>query len=624
MTWNTQELISLGAGGSKPRLDLIHPEDLSRVTATYPSVMGSIYAFDFAPDGYDVVVGTRNGNVHSLRRIDPASSQACEWSVRTLPHRVAGVTQLLWPSMETVCILNESGAGWCCNPNNDSSSMSLMATGHRKLVALCRVGNNGILGFAEDGALLLWRNGEWDSPECLQQISLCRNSLHARPILWSDADAVIYSSPDRRLTVLDTAGMESSRYTLEPCIADCFSADENVLLTIDAKARRGRLWDIHFKPIRSIDGLPADLIQCVLLDAEGTSMLAVDRAGDALLLDISADRSHLVSQLPGSDYRVCAVQPRRIRRAAQEQRIRNEATRAAHEALVAMKRGETTQNCLEILDAAGYRHVSRALRAVAAEKDNDIAEAIRLTRRQVESLPPDAPSATGTLQRYHRLLAAAGLLALYGRAESSQPNMACAPDRSGTCMVSSDSQNAPYLEVMTMPCTMEILCECASAAGISVAGCWHIKSLPTINCGETHVTPVQFSTKYNNLKKARLWHPPIARLVTVHCNNTSFCSIRQAVFFQTTEECSMHLLLSFDSKNGFSTVEPIVVFRPSSISDGLRIAEYNARALADFHHLMNSDATKARLTELIRTSTHILRRIITESQSLCSRKVEIK
>lgn len=613
MSWNTHELIVLGAGGAMPRLDLFSPEDLTHAASTYPSARGSIYAFDFSSDGEGVVVGSRNGDVDFLQLVDPVASQASEWSARALPHRVAGVTQLLCISNDVVCILNEGGAGWCCNPNDETLSMSFMETVNRKLVALCHTESGEILGFAEDGTVLVWRGFEWDSPECFHGNPPCWNNLHARPIHWSAAGAIIYLLPDRRLAVLDAASMEPDSHAPDIGAADCISVDDNVLLTVDARTRNARLWDTGFQPIRRVGGLPADLVQCILLDADRLNALAVDRAGNALLLDLSAKKARVASRLPGLDYRVCAVRPRNVRQAAQEQRIRSEATRIAHQALAAMGRGETTDHSLDALDAVGYGHVSCALRASAAEKEDNLAEAIRLTRRQIESLPPDSPSSASSQKRYRRLLSEAGILHLYEQFALSQVNE---PD---TNPVDSQDQDAPHFEVMAMTGTMETICECATAADIPMTGHWHIKSLSAINCGKIQVTPDRFSARYNDVGGL-----PMARPATMHCTNTSPASVRQAVFFPAEQGNSIHLLLGFESKNGFSVAEPIVVFSPAAASDGVRAAEHNARVLADFHHLMGSDATKARLAELVRTSTHVLRRIITETQSKSFRKVEIK
>lgn len=396
MIWNTKELIGLGVGGAEPRVDLYSPEDLSHAVSTYPSANGSIYAFDYSPDGTGMVIGNRNGDVDTLRLADPTSLYSGEWSAQALPHRVAGVTQLIWTSMDAVCILNESGAGWCCNPNSEASFMSFMETGSRRLAALCRTEGDEILGFAEDGTLLAWRNGEWESPECFHGNPPCWNNLHARPIHWSAAGAIIYVSPGRRLSVLDAASMEPHSNAPDTCATDCISADDNFLLAVDAGTRSARLWDSGFKAIRRIGGLPRDLVQCVLLDTEQHSALAVDKAGNALLLDLSAHKARVVSRLPGSDYRVCTARPRKVRQAAHEQRIHAEATQVAQEALSAIGRGEVEGRSLDALDAAGYGHVSYALRASVAEKDNDLAEAIRLTRMQVDSLPPDNPFSAGS------------------------------------------------------------------------------------------------------------------------------------------------------------------------------------------------------------------------------------
>lgn len=111
---------------------------------------------------------------------------------------------------------------------------------------------------------------------------------------------------------------------------------------------------------------------------------------------------------------------------------------------------------------------------------------------------------------------------------------------------------------------------------------------------------------------------------TMRLGNTSPSSVRQAVLFPMEQGSSISLILGFESKGGFSAVEPIVVFSPVPVSDGTSVAGRNVQMLADYHHLMGSDATKARLAELIRTSTHVLRRIITESRSLCFRKGEVK
>lgn len=614
--WSTYAL--LGAGGRNPRVELLDPLDgtLTNLHAFAPG--SSAYSIARSPDGEQIVIGTKTGSltIWSSGGASEAGPEACA-TPRRLSHGSSPILDITFVAPRTVAVANAGGGCWLYDTNPGHHGVKNLHTAGRTICALCALGSDTLVGLATDGTSAFWNLHDCRvistirGPMPPAYVSLMR--LH----FWPEANALLYPSHTGHLVAIDAKTGKQREilahsgpwYLLVIAGRQCltFGAQDNLVKTWASDLT------VTGPDVRS----PSTVIAGgSVADDETSSLVLIAKDGTAGLYIVEGAQLQGLRQLPGKDYRVC-VPPDSVAVAAQQSReARAEAERVVLDVQTKVSNAEDCGPQLDQLERLGYPHVSLALQADLAVKNEDLPAALRHSSALVKMLPPQSDKGQLSLFRLADLLERSWMFdeAAVVLRRVVAVNPALCPDQRLDRLTSCHEALLDPFAICEPDLPIPILCDCASEAGRRFQGRWLVKRRRTVIGQGIEVTAEQFATQYNHHRTEEGSHLPVAAAKPVFWISRQGVSKSVAVCFHdntASREPVFELCMKFEKGGQQSVICPLVIYCIPTPEPGCDPREHNNGARDLYAQKTEQDAVKSRIKTTLAASIHLLRRMLT-------------
>lgn len=602
----------LGCGGHAPRVESFDPHSGETRELTRFDVGHSAYVLDRNKEV--VLVGTKTGHLCWLR------SAEGETEPPTLSYRVdigasASILAACFVSDCVVAVADTTGRCRVLDSHAENTVCELPTNGHT-ICALNHAAAQQLVGLTTERRVLIWDVADGTLTMAAQAPSPPPCKALVRLVALSGERVVMYVAEGGELV---TFSLSNGKVTTRRAHAGYSYATSECnigLITVGYEDCLLKVW----KPLSAVPvceiACPAGVTSVASLDGDMNRVLLVYSSGKADIFKVSTKQLHHMSSLPGDGYRV-VLEPEYTE--VERSHTNRSRIRASHLAAAITDTptdaASASEAHSELVDI-GYGHVSLALRAQQAERNDDILVELDC-RTQLHAMLMESGCAAGELcVRYAELLES---LWLIEEALSIRKLLA----KSGA-----HTTNQSHLEWLTVcrekmrtPCwvaTSELppssLVAAAAQMEIPFRGRWLVTSLPPLTCRGSTISASMIAAKYKEIRspehEQRL---PPARPTGLWSISEGGCSRKTAVLF-TSDAPGFELVLSIGQDGYETVVTPLKVFSAGEPHLG-RTAAQHADMLLNLlrEEHQNDGNTGAGLDAVYRDAIQAIRRILTRN-----------
>lgn len=557
--------VLLGAGGNRPRVDLLDCHTGAVTTLLEAPPGESVYAMDIAPHHGSAVFGTKGGSIY-IADILAASAESLTPSFR---HGAP---------IRSICFIDANAVAYCDTSDqcllwggaNASSPFELSTGKHGEVSCLIRC-PDGLTGVTRDGKVLCWAIPPVSTPSVRQGLPPARPKALARCVYWKAANAVAYPGVGGRLVLCELAGNGISSI---PAYGSDFYAMVELgddLITIGTGDACLKRWSVgKSEPVDVVEA-PANITAAALLPGLKDRLLLVDKEGNARTFALTEGSLIEDGRLSGSDYRVTlgpsseAVDDyREAMRSAEAERIEDELREKLQNGAL-----EGAGLLLERLDALAPIHVSLSFRAHFASANGDLVQELRY-RQELARRLPDAPGAVEELQRFIEVLLhvwqveeACSVLERVLSISYSDENERLLHDALRYADRLADNS---CVIVLNDEAKISFLIECASALGKAFRGTYMINEWEQhpVQCWGTKIRPEALVEKYEANRTTRRGDnlPSVYHQEIAWASHQELGSLEGGVCFSASAQGidGLELVLRFRDTTPETVVVPVAVF----------------------------------------------------------------
>ena len=396
--WNAHVL--LGRGGASPGLLLYDLGSRSIEEALSLPAGQSVYAMDASPDGTAVAVGTKAGYLHLVA--EPACS---ENQAQTL---LQGAPVLSVCFMDDGHVAASDMAGRCLlwDLVENGRPLALPVPEGEIIYGLFQPDGDLLAGLSAMGHLLLW---EWSTGVAVQDLKVSPSppllSL-VRPIHWVEGGCWAWPAHDGILTMLEWPAGRCRH--IEAHEGDFYGITvlRSELLTVGRTDSCLKRWSpCRGGPAATLSA-PRGLVSMAAWCEGEPRLLLVDENGKAGIYSWLNDAIGRTDWLPQRDIRVAVSPNPSAYRLYLQSKLRAEAETLTGRIVqqYAKRQLEEVERLHRELERIGYRHVSLALQAQEARRQDDIGGELRAYSELAALIVNDHAGMADSLTRYAQLL----------------------------------------------------------------------------------------------------------------------------------------------------------------------------------------------------------------------------
>lgn len=606
--------VLLGSGGCAPRVDFFSPETES-VTRLVRLAQGqSVYAIAQAPYDQDVAVfATKGGSVSQLRDEDGSSSEG-DTRVADLRLRTP-ILAICYVDTSQVAISDATGR--CCLWKVGSEIPFVDLEGKDRVVcSLLKLDESRLMGLAVTGELLFWdlHNGRLVGTVLAAPPPTRAASVHLYH--WRAHNAVAYPGAGGDFVLYLPESGEVRQITAHQGDFYALFVIEDDLLTVGAQDARLKRWEVESDTPVAEFTAPSRVISGAPLYRREPMLLLIRENGRAGIYSFAEEELQLRQLLPGDDYRTVVGPSWDSMKSHATHHRAEEARQIAIHIQDGLQHAPTEdlERSHDRLVELGYEHVSLALRAECAHRQEDIVAELRAYQSLFRVLPQDHSEMARSLERY------AGLLEHVWQMTEAQHVYRRLVAIGHDCSVNIE-RLSPYVQGLTIGTTVietavpvSTIMNAAQLFDSPVSARFLIKALDPVQCGGARLDPEQIVAKYEQVRCADKGASlPTATWSRVHWLTPSTAHEVDLVTFGDSE-CDESNGLQFGLKivcaHVQSVVVPVVLMDPACDATGPRESMSPRLFITDPGNRVRSNGWLSRIHH---AACQALRRLITQA-----------
>ena len=578
----------------------------------------SVYALDSSSTG-KLAVGTRGGLIRLYERLDPMDQNN-----DSLFHEYFQGAPVL-----SVCCCDDSflaasdSAGRCLLWDTRQANEPLLLKSTQGLIgSLVNLPNGLLAGCSTEGKMLLWQIPEGSLIEASDIPMPPPLAASFQMIYWPSQKALVCPGPRGKLTLYD---LDTHRFsTLDAHQGDVYAIStwEEQLVTIGMEDGRLKHWQNgQGRPVGDFSA-PRGTLSMAVSEYSPARLVLVNMEGNASVHILTPQGLELVTRMPGKNYRVVTSRdPSQIRSIEAKKK-----ERAASEIAIAIQKDMNRDPWVDLkseyanMAQLGYSHISLALNAEQALRQEDIPHAIELYAALIPTLPANHPNNVMSMAKYASILMKAWCIP---QAKSiCKTVLKTAPEHPITEQLKHLTQIQPIIEnefcIIEPNIPLKAIIEAATVLGSPFKGKYLFKKFQARLCPKASLTLEEIAAKYNQCRMLEGESFPEAEIKEVCWLSATDVSEFGIVFISHsasngTNPFKYALQIFSDELN--TTVVPSIVFDWVPRKESRSPSENNQHALDSLREVESNDLQKTFLGAVHKTVNHALRRLITETRS---------
>ncbi|MBN2328682.1 MAG: hypothetical protein JXR73_16190 [Candidatus Omnitrophica bacterium] len=598
----------LGSGGDKPRVVAVDPETRETDLLFESSPGNSVYFLARSPNGRELAVGTKCGDVSLLDGIHPVS-QGSPPSIRRFR---LGAPILAMKFLPNSILLASDAAGNSYMIDSRCMDQFLnLPTEHQIVCSFALVSEDLLCGLSVEGKIFFW-----DVPHgnLLHIASTCR------PPPLSSFVQLLFCPASRRLVHPCQSG-ELASYHLREKRAQRTPAHrgewyamaeyQGILMTIGMRDSRMKLWSAADMQLDQDYFMPRGILSAQPLREKFQQVLWINADGRAGIGENIEDAYQPIWLLEGNNYRTASgpldgplkQMSRRHREAA--------AQTLAEQIQSRLRKGRNAEAEHAQLQRMGYSHVSLLLRAEAAYQRNDPVAELRYRTELATMLPSDRAEVIRSYVRYAELLERFWFIEeAYHVCENLPPPYSADASPRLMMMYEALRDNDWMIEPhLPLPQRMQA----CGILGQSFQGRWILNVLDSFSLASPTISPQAMRDKYEQIRtEESTLHLPRARCGRIcHASASTvrmgdWVSVRQN---RDPGEGAFEFGFFAAQEDGHTIFTPLTVYVVEGKPAESSIAEHNRRVQEAFEQAMTDKTANLWIQSVHRALNQAVRRL---------------
>lgn len=578
----------------------------------------SVYALDTSLTG-KLAVGTRNGLIRLYEELYPMDhNNDCPF-----------LEYFQGAPVLSVCLCDDSflaasdSAGRCLLWDARQVNEPLLLKSSQGLIgSLVNLPNGLLAGCSTEGKMILWQIPEGrlikvsDIPIPPALTALLQMTY------WASQKALVCPGPRGKLTLYD---LDTHQFrTLDAHRGDVYAISiwEEQLVTVGMEDGRLKHWqDGQDRPVGDFSA-PRGTLSMAVSEYSPARLVLVNMEGNASVHILTPQGLELVTRMPGKNYRVVTSRdPSHIRSVEAKKR-----EQAASKIAITIQKNMDHDPWVDLkseyanIAQLGYSHVSLALNAEQALRQENIPHAIELYAALIPSLPKNHPNNVMSMAKYASILM----------------NTWCIPQAKSTCeTILKTTPEHPISEqqihltriqpIIENECSiiepnipLKAIIESATVLGSRFKGKYLFKKFQARLCPKASLTLEEIAAKYTQCRMLEGERGPEAEIKEVYwLSATDVCELGMIFIGQSASKGAnpFKYALQVFSDDLNTTVVPAIVFDWVPRKDSRSPSENNQHALDALRKVDANDLQRTFLGAVHKTVNHALRRLITETRS---------
>lgn len=615
---NASNIAFMGAGGDDPRVDILNPDTGEvRLHMKLPP-MHTVYAVAFERGVF--AAGTRSG---SLRLQDGGFDIQND-----TPHdfkeffQGAPILSVCWCNGSILAASDTTGRCLLWHDKVGRPPIPL-DTADGLICSLVKLPNSQLAGCSSEGKIIFWQIPEG---RLVRVIDISRPpsvSALIRMVYWTSEQILVCPGTGGQLNLCDLEKFQTRH--LEAHQGDFYAVSlwDESLLTLGMEDGRLRLWkNGQDRPIKDIHA-PKGIISMAVSGYSPARILMVNVEGKASIYTVGQDGLQQVAHVHGKDYRVIAAQNSekiRIFEARKREKAANEILNIIRKN---MARGSMV--CLEEehskLINLGYEHISLAIRAEQAAREENIPKAIGLYASLMGYLPVNQPNSFPSMEKYAAMLEKSWHIpeakSIYETILRTNPQSPVREKLNKLARIEKIIQKKSW--AIEPDISVDTLIESASILEKRFAGKYVLNKLSAKSCTGVSLNPEMIASRYDQIRRengnGKMPAVEISRLYWISKKDTEQREFVVIGDNATNDINRLKYVLQIFCDGLNTLIIPVILFDWQYHRKGTSAQEGNHKASEIFNRMRSNDLCNTYLTAVHKGVDHVLRRLITENRS---------
>ena len=514
-------------------------------------------------------------------------------------------------------------AGRCLLWDTRQTNEPLLLKSSQGLIgSLVNLPNSLLAGCSTEGKILLWQIPEGNFMEASDIPLPPPLAASFQMIYWPSQKALVCPGPRGKLTLYD---LENHRFsTLDAHQGDVYAISiwEEQLVTVGMEDARLKHWrNGKDRPVGDFSA-PRGTLSMAVSEYSPARLVLVNMEGNASVHILTPQGLELVTRMPGKNYRVVTSRDPSYIRSIEAKKMEQAASKIAITIQKNMDRDPWVDLKSEYANMAqlGYSHVSLALNAEQALRQENIPHAIELYAALIPTLPADHPNNVMSMAKYASILINAWCIP---QAKSiCETILKTAPEYPISEQLKHLTRIQPIIEnefsIIEPNILLKAIIEAATVLGSTFRGKYLFKKFQARLCQKASLTLEEIAAKYNQCRILEGESLPEAETKEVYWLSATDVTELGMVFIGQSASNGANpfkYALQVFSDDLNTTVVPAIVFDWVPDKEARSLSENNQHALDSLRKVESNDLQRTFLGAVHKTVNHALRRLITETLS---------
>ena len=618
--YHPSNIAFIGAGGDVPRVDFLNPDTGEVRNYTKLPPMHSVYAVDIETTG-TLAIGTRSGLVrlqnhgYEIQRDKPNDfNEFCQG---------APILSVCWCNGSILAASDSTGRCLLWNNNRVGGEPFPLETADGVICSLVNLSNGLLAGCSSEGKMFFWEIPKGQLVRVIDIPTPPSMCALVQMVYWDSANVLMCPGPDGQLTLYD---LETSQIKhLDAHQGDLYAVSiwDESLLTLGMQDARLKLWrNSEDNPIQNIDA-PKGIISMAVSGYQPAKIVLINVGGKASVYTLEQDGLKLVNHVQGKGYRVIAAQK------AEKIRIFEARKReaAANEALNIIRKNTDRGSFVSLeeehskLINLGYEHVSLAIKAEQAAREENIPKAIEFYNSLMTYLPPKQPNSFLSMEKYAAMLKISWHItearSIYETILRTKPDYPVLEKLKNLTSIEEIIVENSW--VIEPDISMDVLIESANILEKKFMGQYALTKLSPKSCKGVSLNPEIIVSKYDQIRNedgnGKMPAARIERLWWI--SRTGFEELELVLVGDGADNAfkQFKYVLQVFSDDSNTMIIPVILFDWQYDLKGASPEEGNRKASEMLKRMKGNDLCNTYLMAVHKGVDHALRRLITENSS---------